>query len=113
MKKKTQKKKTKQSGSNSPEVDVVINKVISASSKLLKICIDDPRKDQVRIAYNNLHTLRWVLDVVETFKENPERFDSMLKFIDDVNHFADKLLEENAKKAQYYLETLLEYNFNE
>lgn len=113
MKKKTPKKVIKHSGSNSQEVDAVINKVISSSSKLLKICMDDPRKDQVRIAYNNLHTLKWVLDVVENFRENPERFDSMLKFVNDVNNFADRLLEDNAKKAQYHLETLLEYHFDE
>lgn len=116
MKKKTPKKKTKHSGSNLPsnlpEVDIVINRVISASSKLLKICMNDPRKDQVRISYNNLHTLKWVLDVTEQFKDNPERFRAMLKFIDDVDYFADKLLGENTKATQHYLEMISE-NYND
>lgn len=109
----TIKKKTKPSGSNVPEINTVVNRIISTSSKLLKICMENPDKDQARIAFNNLHTLRWALDIAEKFKEKPESFVAMLKFIDDVDNFAKKLLKETVQSDQYYLEIMKDYDFDE
>lgn len=113
MKRMIVKKKTKLSGSDVPEINVVINKIISTSSKLLKICMENPNDDQARIAFNSLHTLRWALDIAEKFKERPESFAAMLKFINDVNKFAEKLLKETIQLDQYYLEIMKDYDFGE
>lgn len=69
--------------------------------------MSNPNEDEARIAFNNLHTLRWTLEVAEGFRdENPDRYVAMLKFIDDVGNFADKILKENAEQEQHYLEIM-------
>jgi hypothetical protein len=101
----------KQSGSNF-EVNTIVNRIISTSSKLLKVVMSYPDSDESRVAFNNLHTLRWALDSMEKFSdvENFEQKEcdylAIIKFIDDVDNYANRILVNFAEQEAHYLKIL-------